>query len=271
MLAAYMDGSGTHAGSKVVAISGFLADENSWLEFDQKWNAVLDDPKWPSRLSEFHIVDCVHGENEFADGHWSFAQRLYLYGELCGLIRNSNIAPIGASVLTESFQKIPADDLALLSDERTRLGTPLDVCFQGLMQQIFHRVHEIGDNETVGIIFDQEEKPREEKFTDFCNHYSYSFYLGDHFAGRGFADSKKLTPLQAADLLAYGTFQLAHIWIEPLKVEPYFPVIPALWKMLVTLAAMPGTSPNGTVVDLEGLKAIVEKVKRGETLPKKVV
>jgi hypothetical protein len=217
------------------------------------------------------MVDCVHGDNEFAEGYWSFAQRLYLYGELCALIGNSNIAPIGTSVLSGSFQQISAEDIALLSEERTRLGTPLDICFQGLMQQIFHRVHEIGSDETVGIIFDNEEKRREDSFSDFCNHYSYSFFLGDHFAGHGFTDSKNLTGLQAADLLAYGTFQLAHMWIEPLKVEPYFPVIPALWKMLVTLAGTPGTSPYGTVIDADGLKSIVEKVKKGETLPKKPI
>jgi hypothetical protein len=268
VLVGYVDGSGTHASSEVVVVSGFIAEENEWLELDRKWNAILDDPRWPSRLSEFHMVDCVHGDREFLEGAWSFAQRLSLYGDLCVLLRNSNVTPIGAAAVAEAFHQIPASDLALLRDEQTRLGTPLDVCFQMLVQQTVRRVHE--RDESIAIIFDNEDRATEIAFSDFCHHYHFSFPLGDVFSGFGFADSRQLTALQAADLLAFGTLHLAqHMGPNPPRIEPYFPVIPAFWNMLVQLASSPNTSPYGQIVGLEDLKALVEKVKKGDMLPKK--
>jgi Protein of unknown function (DUF3800) len=262
-----MDGSGTHSASRVFTVAGFLADEDTWLDFDAKWNAILDNPKWPSRLSEFHMVDCVHGDKEFNEGRWSFAQRLYLYGELCALLQGCKVTPIASSVIAGAFQEISSEDLALLSGERTRLGTPLDVCFHGILQQTIRRVHENG--ETMAVVFDEESKDTQAKFADFCYHYADSFHLGDVFSGQGFADSRKFTPLQAADLLAYGTYQLSHLWFAPPKSEPYFPVIPALWNMLTRFADAADTSPVGTIIDAAGLRNLADKVKRGETLPRK--
>ncbi len=268
MLYAFLDGSGTHTASRVFTVAGFLADEATWQDFDSKWNEILDDPKWPSRLSEFHMVDCVHGDREFNEGGWSFAQRLYLYGELCGLLRNCSLTPIASSVVAGAFQEITSEDLALLSEERTRLGTPLDVCFHGILQQSIRRVHERG--ETLGVIFDEESKDTQAKFTEFSLNYADSFHLGDVFSGQGFADSRKFTPLQAADLLAYGTYQLSHLWFAPPANEPYFPVIPALWKMLIHLSNSPDTSPDGTIIGTAELRALANKVRNGKMLPKKL-
>ncbi len=268
VIVAYVDGSGTHAGSEIVTLCGFIAEESDWIDLDKKWRAILDDPRWPSRLSEFHMVDCVHGDKEFLDGGWSFAQRLSLYGDFCVLLRNSNVTPIGASVVSEAFQQIPASDLALLQEEQNRLGTPLDVCFQMLIQQTVRRVHDRGGS--VAILFDNEDRATEAAFSEFCNQYHHSFPLGDVFYGFGFADSKLFAPLQAADLLAFGTLHLAqHMGPNPPRIEPYFPVIPAFWNMLLQLASSPNTSPYGQIVGLEDLKALVEKVKRGDMLPKK--
>ena len=268
MLFACLDGSGTHAKSPVVAISGFIADEPTWIEFHDKWYEVLNDPKRPNPLNEFHMVDCVHADHEFTG--WSFAERLILYGDLCQLISASRVIPIGSSVVADAFVHISPQELALLSLPTNRLGTPLDICFHGIIQQLIHRVNTIGNGETLSIVFDNEPKNREENFTDFCQKYASEYFLGDLFYGYSFADSKKLAPLQAADLLAYGTNQLAHFWAKPPTSEPYFPVIPPLWKMLIALASEAETSPYGTVFGKDELKNLVEKVKRGEKLPKKL-
>jgi hypothetical protein len=230
---------------------------------------VLDDPKWPSRLSRFHMVDCVHGEGEFLEGRWNFAERLLLYGRLCSILGDSRLRPLGASVIVDCFQDIPKEDLELLSEERTRLGTPLDVCFHSIVQWIINAVASVGGDQTVGVVFDQDNKDREANFSTFCERYMSSFYLGDLFTRYGFADSRKIVPLQGADLIAYGTLQLAQTAKYPPASEPYFPVIPALMKMLYRFAEQPSTSPYGTIFNLDDLVKLVAKVKRGETLPGK--
>jgi hypothetical protein len=65
VLQAYFDASGTHEGSNVLCIAGFIGEEDAFVDLDQRWERVLDKPCWPTRLSEFHMVDCVHGESEF--------------------------------------------------------------------------------------------------------------------------------------------------------------------------------------------------------------
>jgi hypothetical protein len=215
------------------------------------------------------MVDCVHRDKEFFIGRWNFAECLALYGELCRLISAIEIVPIGRAVVCEIFDQIPAEDLALLSAENVRLGNPLDACFQGLLQQLLNKMDILGKDDKVAVAFDQDGRQIEEKFAEFCFTYGRSYFQGDFIAGIGFADSKELTGLQAADLISYGTREVAELLFSPPTSEPYFPVIPALWNMLMVKAGSPRTSPDGNVFDLIALKEVVEKVKRGEMLPKK--
>lgn len=271
MLYAYMDPSGTHAGAPVLAIAGFIAEENIWIEFQTRWHAVLDDPKWPSRLTEFHMVDCANRDKEFFNGRWIFAECLTLYGELCRLIRDSEIIPIGKAVVRDIFQKLSPEDLIFLNSDNIRLGNPLDVCFQGILQQILRKVNRFMPGEKVGVIFDRESREVEEKFAQFCLTYWQSYSQGDLIAGIGFGDSKDVVGLQAADLLAYGTRELGELWLRPPDTEPYFPVIPALWNMLWAKAQNETTSPDGTIFDLHALREVLANVRQGKTLPKREV
>lgn len=266
-----MDPSGTHVRAPVLAIAGFLAEEDLWIEFQKRWHAVLDDPKWPSRLTEFHMVDCVNRHREFLKGRWTFAECLMLCGELCRLIGHSEIIPIGKAVICDIFQKISPEDLTLLSSDNVRLGNPLDVCFQGILQQILRKVNLFRPGEKVGVIFDRESREVEEKFAQFCFTYWQSYSQGDVIAGIGFGDSKDVVGLQAADLLAYGTRELGELWFKPPDREPYFPVIPSLWNMLWAKAQSETTSPDGTLFDLNALREVLANVKQGNTLPKREV
>ena len=268
VLYAYMDPSGTHADSPVLSISGFVANDVAWSSFDKAWRAVLDKPIWPSRLSRFHMVDCAHCEEEFFEGRWRFAERLSLYGELVEVIRRSEIRPVSASVVTNCFEQIPKEDLELLQLPENRIGTPLDMVFHMITQQIIKCVRQFDVNETVAVLLDQDDSTREEHFASFANIYMNAYYLGETFSAYGFGDSRKYTPLQAADLLAYGTHHLVQtVEAMPDYHRPDFPVIPAFWGMLTDMAGRP-LAPNGEGLNLKGLQDLVRKVKNKEFLPK---
>jgi hypothetical protein len=269
VLYAYMDPSGTHVGSPAISISGFLADESTWIAFDSAWWKVLRKPSWPSQLSRFHMVDCVHCDGEFFEGRWRFAERLALYGELVEVIRSSGIKPISASVV-DCFSQLASEDLALLQQDNNKLGTPLDLVFHMITQQISRRVLERDLNETVGLLFDQDDSTREDYFARFIQQYKHSYYLSDAFSAFGFGDSRRVSPLQAADLLAYATHHLVQRDESmPGYHEPDFPVVKAFWNMLVDLALNPLTVPDGQAINLRGLKDLVQKVKNKQVLPKK--
>jgi len=61
MLEAYFDESGTHRGSPVMCVAGYLFDSDQAFRLDQEWGATLAD----FGLSHFHAVDCAHGKGEF--------------------------------------------------------------------------------------------------------------------------------------------------------------------------------------------------------------
>ena len=138
-----------------------------------------------------------------------------------------------------------------------------------ITQQILRAVNESGREKTIGVIFDKDNKAREGRFSELCDRYISQYYLGDMFTGYGFADSRQLTALQAADLLAYGTIHLTKSKQYPNEPPPEFPIIPGLMRMLHRFAEAPQTSPIGMTMHRDGLAALVGKVKRGEVLPKK--
>jgi len=265
VLHGYFDGSGTHEDSNVLSIAGFIGEEDAFVDLDRKWDEVLDNPRWPTRLSEFHMVDCVHGDGEFLKGGWTYPERLALYGDftqvIVGACATGTILPIGAATVTGIFKQIAEADLDLLKAEA--LGTPFDLTFQLLLQQILHRASERWPNETLGLLYDKGNKPEADRFGALCNEYAARFHAGDILHSWGQADSKQFTPLQAADLFAFGTLHLAQLNHFPREAEPYFPTIPAFWNMLLKIAA------DGGIYDLEALNKLLPKVRAKERMPTK--
>lgn len=263
MLQGYFDASGTHESSNVLCIAGFIGEEKAFVDLDQRWEGVLDKSCWPTRLSEFHMVDCVHGDGEFRKGGWNYAQRLALYGDLTSVIVEASntytFLAIGAGAVTAIFKQIAQSDLDLLKAEA--LGTPFDLTFQLLLQQVIHRTHEQWPNETFGLLYDNSNKLEADRFSALCNEYASRFHLGDIFHSWGQSDSKQFTPLQAADLFAFGTLHLAQLNHFPSEVEPYFPTIPAFWNLLLKIAA------DGGIYDLQALNKLLPKVRTKERIP----
>jgi hypothetical protein len=126
----YCDGSGTHKGSKVMCVAGFIGDKDAWIDFDERWNHVIDKPEWRSRIRAFGTYDCAHQAKEFRN--WTYAERLALFGDLVGVIIDSpELHAIGSTALINHFGELPADDLDLLKSES--LGTPLEAVCQHLL------------------------------------------------------------------------------------------------------------------------------------------
>lgn len=102
----YCDGSGTHRGSKVLCVAGLVGDKDGWIDFDERWNRVLDKPEWPSRIRAFGTFNCARQREEFAD--WPFAERLALFGDLVGVIIDSReIQAIGSTALIDHLENCP--------------------------------------------------------------------------------------------------------------------------------------------------------------------
>jgi hypothetical protein len=270
MLYAFLDASSHHANAPVMAISGFVVSEPQ-LEFEDAWRGILDKQSWPSRLTEFHMVDCCHGQGEFFEGRWTFANRLALYGELLDVISNYHVFPVSASVISDCFSELSPRELTLL--QGARLGTPLELTFQFILQQILFTVKETAPGEQVVVISDHESRPIKNLFQSFAEEYAAAFLHGDVFNNFEYMDSKDFGLLQAADLFAFGTVHYAHEQHSGLPYrKPDLPVLPGYLRMLNGMAqrlAALDAVPKSFLYDREALTKLVEKIRQGDRLPKR--
>lgn len=256
MLFGYCDGSGTHKGSRVLCVTGFIGDKDAWADFDERWNRVLDKPEWPSRIRAFGTFDCAHQMEEFRS--WPYAERLALFGDLVGVIIDSpQIHAIGSSNIINHFGELPAADLDLLESES--LGTPLEIVCQHLFQRIISRTREkYSESESVALTFDIEPSLAAEKYLSIYADYTNRYLYKDNLATSAlmFRSRHDFPPLQAADLLAHTTYQWEMETYYPSAVEPYFPIIPAFLRMVKAI------EPDGGRYNFEGLQVLVDLIKK---------
>ena len=96
-LATYLDESGTHAESKVLAVAGYLSPAEMWITFEKQWRQCL------SRfgLSCFHMTDYENRKKEF--DKLSGNDRIKLLKKLIRIIHNNLAYGVSVSVRTDKF------------------------------------------------------------------------------------------------------------------------------------------------------------------------
>ena len=249
----YFDGSGTHDSSRVFSLCGFLGDPRMWDDLNLEWNRILDKPDWPKRPSEFHMYDCVHALREFEG--WSLAQRLAIYGDLAGLITECNVLAIGSVCITDALKSCTQSERQLLA--KTGLRSPMDVVFQLALQMAISRIHQYAQahippiKEELSLIFDEEPNHVAERFHRLYNHHCRNHHTGWILNGIAFEKSHKLTPLQAADMLAYTTYHVELKKRFSTLSDFDFPVVPGFIRLIENVAA------SGGVFDYENVRRLL--------------
>jgi hypothetical protein len=243
VIVGYFDDSNTHSGSKIVSLCGFLADIRWWEDFHQEWQRVLDNPQWPNRPREFHTVDIVHRTGEFAD--WSLAQRLAIFGDMTSVIAKSNIIAIGSLCVTDAFYNRTPFEQDLLA--RGGFSSPMDVVFQFLLGQVIFSTRQYGQTHTpavqfeeIGLVFDEAPAPTARRFLEQYDHIKQKHPYGKMLSGISFRSSEKLSPIQAADMLAYTTYYWQFKQLFPSDREFDFPVIPGFQRLIDNVASAGG-------------------------------
>jgi len=92
MFHGYFDESGTHAGSPLTCVAGYLLQERQVRLLSRDWKDALE----VAGVRRFHMVDCAHGTGEFK-GKSRF-ERISLEKKLIGLIKKRATIGIVVSV-----------------------------------------------------------------------------------------------------------------------------------------------------------------------------
>jgi Protein of unknown function (DUF3800) len=197
LLEAYFDESGTHDGSKVLTVAGYIGDPAAWVHFEGEWRAALEE----YGLEFFHM-------NKFAAGappvyaRWTREQRLDNLKRLIDLTNRHAYASVGVCVPLESFQSlVPPDAQEFLGGP---YGFAAIACFFETARLVrAHRsdgwisyVLESGGPDP-GVVANH--------FKRFMQRPELRQYL--RLQSLRFDDKRVFTPLQAADILAYELYR----------------------------------------------------------------
>lgn len=252
VLYGFWDGSNTHTGAGVWSLCGFLGEERAFGELDTAIKGVLSDPRWPRQPKRFHAFECVHGRGE-CEG-WSFADRLSFWGAMISAIRsNRSLVAVSSVVVAEDFERLEQEERALLRSEA--LGEPLDLSVRYALERSITITRNTSEEESIGLLFDNENAHVMDRCYTLAKLYQTEFGFGKWLAGIGFGDSAKFTPLQAADLLAYGMYRLIADKRNQANREPDFPVEPGFLRLLE------GTYKAGGGFDLDSMNKLAAEIK----------
>jgi len=191
---AYIDESGTQGGSPVLCLAGYVFHHDEAVVFTKEWSALLR--KYD--LSNFHMVDCAHGNGEFKK--LSKPTRVAALTEAIQLIKQRSAFGFATTVNEADYAEI----FAPLSDDR---WSAYYFCLNNCLSLIANWARRTRFDENVSYFF--EAGHPDQGAADQRMHAIFAdeklrkrFFYGCH----SFDDKRRFVPLQAADILAWQWF-----------------------------------------------------------------
>lgn len=180
---AYIDESGTHAGSPIVAVGGYLIKKSAAKKMDREWKLALT----AYDLPYFHMVDCAHGAPPF--DKLSADQRIAISKRLIGLIKEHTSLGLVAITDPRRFSGRPevtdpycfcltACSMGLASWLSDKVPSRIAYFFEA-----GHKDGALADREIISWMHDESSKK--------------------YYAAHAFARKTDVRLLQAADLLVW--------------------------------------------------------------------
>jgi len=194
MLTAYFDESES---GQVLTLAGYLASVQQWSRFQREWKKALAE----FQLPYFHMREYAHSKKAFA-GWERDPRRDPLMKRLTWVIKSTVSHAFGIVIRIDEYDKYMTTDLEFPG------RSPYFLCHYTCYGLILKHCAKRGLQDDIAIVFDEtaESKAHAEGI-----HGAYQKMRkapeeapnGNQLVSLSFADDKKLTPLQAADLFAY--------------------------------------------------------------------
>jgi hypothetical protein len=214
VLKGYCDESGTEKDAKILVVAGLLGSATRWERFETDWKLVLAS----NHLDYFRAQEFYKRKEQFALGtDWdSRHKRERLIQQLLQVIQSRETAPSVALV-----------SLVYLVDHRRIFGkdrvpsTAYTVGCSGCWLLGSKWAEEQNHKEEIAFFFDIGHKHAGHALRSYQQAQQYAPFRQQYrLGGLTFEDDRKLVPLQAADLLAYGMTQSLRMRANWRDVDP---------------------------------------------------
>jgi hypothetical protein len=198
----YCDASGHPDGTKVLAVAGFVAAVDQWLEFERNWKETLS----KFGVSSLHMKNFAHSSGEFSEWKGNEAKRRDFLRQLIGNIVLRVRHSFASAVLLEDWREV--NKYYYLEE----LIKPFGLCGRTL-------VHKVGEWASKWNI---EEKQIKYVFEDGdCDKGDFMLRMKqDKKSAPIFLNKDEACAFQAADLLAFENLQ-AHMGLLKGRVQEF--------------------------------------------------
>ena len=189
----YFDESGSHDGSPVLCVAGYIIESENAKILTDEWNEVLA----AKALTHFHMIDCAHGVGEFSV--LSKAERIEVAKNLIEIIKARVVRGLGAMVVSDQYNA--------LMPHHQNMGSAYNYCIWHCREGVRLWADEVQFNGDVAYFFESGHKSQSE--ANRIMHLSFKRKGAGcpfRYLSHTFVDKKKFPGVQAADLLAWQMF-----------------------------------------------------------------
>jgi hypothetical protein len=186
----YFDESGSHDGSRVLCVAGYVFEKRQAKRFSRKWKKVLK----RFGLPYFHMVDCAHGNGVFADLKPS--ERLAAEKAMIKLIHDNVLQGLAVTV--------DADELREVMPYHPSIGTPYSFCCHVLIAGLAIIIELNPVIERCAYFFEAGHQSMGEANRIMAELFAIpEAKERQRYSGHAFVTKEDMPPVQAADLLAW--------------------------------------------------------------------
>lgn len=200
-LECYFDESGTHAGSPVLSVGGYLFEKQQCEALDLKWKAVLD----RFRLPYFRMSACAHGQKPF--DHLSPEECIDAEKAMIGLINEHALLGVGVAV--------NENDYNTWFEGNNPAGSAYTFCCWQILAGIRSWIDRNQFQGEIAYFFEAGHASKPE--ANSLMHRIFSdpqLRAGYRYVRHSFVEKERVRPIQTADILAWQQATQVKRWLK---------------------------------------------------------
>jgi len=193
VIEAFFDDSGkeSQGDHRFVCIAGYLAHDQVWWGFQQRWRHLL----------MRHGIPAVHmkdWEGTRREKKWALNYGHRVLSEFIGAIKDSQLIGFGVAVDADVWRK-------LSSQRRKSFGDAQEFCFQRLLRRIIDRLDQAQERDAIELVFNRDYQFARPRLRLLEHINKRDPRMASRVAAISFGDARHYYLLQAADILAWQT------------------------------------------------------------------
>jgi Protein of unknown function (DUF3800) len=187
---AYFDESGSHAGSHVLCVAGYVMEKRQARKLSRDWMAVLH----AKGLPYFRMSECAHGNGPFS--RLSKSDRIAVAKRVIEIIKGRTILGLAVTLNSDEFRS--------LMQFHPLIGGPYSFAAHMVLTGVNTWIERNNIQGKVAYFFEAGHESRPEANRIMAEIFSHENLKNEYrYGGHAFVEKEEAPAVQAADLLAW--------------------------------------------------------------------